>query len=226
MLLAIELILSGIQLIVSFAGYGESNVCAANTVLFKFIVAVSICIIVMSLAILFGPLNWIQRYSNCPGNIAWVFLFLGYGWSEAFSGKMIAIGVLSLLVCLLSLVSNITTLLKGTTTGIKKLIVVCWVLSLLIMVINEIIAIAAFFAGNEGSFNDVVAKKLLQVFLAVNILEFILWLFGLNTLKYENGDKIRDTLFNFGKEDDIPSRFNESVNEGPSNVNGIGSLVR
>jgi hypothetical protein len=36
--------------------------------------------------------------------------------------------------------------------------------------------------------------KLLQIFIFVNIVDFIFWLWGYLTLEYENGDKIRDEL--------------------------------
>jgi hypothetical protein len=39
--------------------------------------------------------------------------------------------------------------------------------------------------------------------MAVNIIEVILWIFGLLTLKNQEGDKIRDTLLIFGQKDEV-----------------------
>ena len=54
-------------------------------------------------------------------------------------------------------------------------------------------------AGNQGgSFADASARVLLEVFLGVNVIEFALWVFGLLTLQYENGDRVRDGLLGDG----------------------------
>jgi hypothetical protein len=34
-----------------------------------------------------------------------------------------------------------------------------------------------------------------MVFIAVNVFDFIFWIWGLRTLSHENGDRIRDALF-------------------------------
>lgn len=148
---------------------------------------------------LFLSFYWVQRYTNAPGNFTWVVMFLGFSWTLAFNSKMIAIGVLHLLICFLTILANGIAAAKGITTGVKKIIVGEWVLALLIMVITEIIAIATYFQNSDSTdFNDQIAKKLLQIFIAVNVLDLLFWLFGLLTLNYENGDKIRDALLTFG----------------------------
>lgn len=53
--------------------------------------------------------------------------------------------------------------------------------------------------SDYAEYNDKMAKKLLLIFVIVNIIEFLLWLFGLLTLQYENGDKIRDDMLAFGE---------------------------
>lgn len=47
-------------------------------------------------------------------------------------------------------------------------------------------------------YNDKLAKKLIIIFVILNVIEFLLWLFGLLTLQHENGDKIRDDILIFG----------------------------
>lgn len=209
------------MLVVSFAGYGGDNICANNKVLYKFVVVDIIFVVIMTLLILFASFYWIQRYSNSPGNLSWVVLFLGFSWTSAFSSQMITIGVISLVISLISLIANGIAAIKGITSTIKKLIIVCWALGLLLMITNEIIAIVAYFQNSDSSsYNDVMAKKLLQIFMAINMIELVLWVFGILTLKYENGDPIRDSLLNFGKNDS----FLEEPREFESNIKGFGTI--
>lgn len=202
--LTADLLLAGIVLVVSFAGFGQNNVCANNKVFFKFAVAEVIVIVIITLFILFSAFYWVQRFSNSPGNLAWIFMFFGFAWTEQFGSKMTAIGTLCLIVSLITFLANGIAAWKGITTGTKKIVVGFWTVDLLLMFVNEIVAIAVYFQNSDTtSYNDVAAKKLLQTFLAINIIEFLLWIFGLLTLKYENGDPIRDSLLNFGKNDEL-----------------------
>ena len=202
--LTADLLLAGIVLVVAFAGFGQSNVCANNKVFFKFAVAEVIVIVVLTLFILFSAFYWVQRFSNSPGNLAWIFLFFGFAWSEQFGPKMTALGALCLTVSLITLLANAVAAWKGITIGTKKIVVGCWTLDLLLMFVNEVVAIAVYFQNSDtSSYNDVAAKKILQTFLAINVIEFLLWIFGLLTLKYENGDPIRDSLLNFGRNDEL-----------------------
>jgi len=98
----------------------------------------------------------------------------------------VAIGFLSLVVTLLSITANGVAAVKGINSCVKKTIVIFWAISLLLMLTNEIIAIVAFFkGGSTADYSDMIDKKLLQIFMAVNIIEFVLWIFGLLTLKYQ-----------------------------------------
>lgn len=63
------------------------------------------------------------------------------------------------------------------------------------------------------------AKKLIIIFVIVNVIEFLLWLFGLLTLQHENGDKIRDDMLIFGNS----SRVEENP-WGDDDGKGIGTL--
>jgi hypothetical protein len=51
--------------------------------------------------------------------------------------------------------------------------------------------------SDHRDYTDLMAKKLLQIFVTVNVIEFALWLYGLLTLQHENGDMVRDSLLNF-----------------------------
>jgi hypothetical protein len=209
-----NLILSGIILVVAFAGYGQSNVCANSKLFYKFAVAEVIFIVVMTLLILFSSFYWIQRYSNSPGNLAWLALFLGFDWSKGLASSMTAIGLIGLSVSLITIFSNGIAAWKGITTTVKKVVVGCWTVCLLLILTNEIVAIVTYFSNSWISFNDVVAKKLLLTFLALNMVEFAFWIYGLMTLRYENGDPIRDSLLNFGKQDSFEEEEREVQPEG------------
>lgn len=134
--LALCIIVVGIILIVSFAGYGESNVCASNRIAFRFMVIDIIAVVIINLLILFASFYWIQRYSNSPGNIAWTFMFLPLTWNSPYSSQMIAIGVLSLIVTVITITVNAIAAFNGITTLIKKIIVISWSLCLIIMLVT------------------------------------------------------------------------------------------
>ncbi len=72
-------------------------------------------------------------------------MFLSYNWTSLFQVRMIVIGVIMLLISLTTFIANIISAIKGTTTGVKKIIVAQWILALILMIISEIIAIATYF---------------------------------------------------------------------------------
>ena len=72
-------------------------------------------------------------------------MFLSYNWTSLFQARMIVIGVIMLLISLTTFIANIISAIKGTTTGVKKIIVAQWILALILMIISEIIAIATYF---------------------------------------------------------------------------------
>lgn len=135
-LFAGSLILSGIILVVAFAGYGGSNVCANSKLFYRFAVVETIFIVVMTLLILFSNFYWIQRYSNSPGNLAWLFLFFGFDWKPQLTGNMTTIGVICLLISVITLIANGFAAWKGITETIKKLVVAFWTICLLLMFVN------------------------------------------------------------------------------------------
>lgn len=81
-------------------------------------------------------------------------------------------------------------------------------------------AIACYMQNSDyREYNDLMAKKLLLIFVILNVLEFLLWLFGLMTLQHENGDKIRDGMLSF--EDSPRLEDNRWSEDGGK---GIGTL--
>ncbi len=63
-------------------------------------------------------------------------------------------------------------------------------------------AVVTYLSNSEPSdYNSTYAVKLLLVFAVLNVLEIGFWLWGLLTMSYENGDKIRDSILDNNKED-------------------------
>ena len=78
------------------------------------------------------------------------------------------------------------------------------------MLICEIIAIGIYLGNSDLSgFEDIVAKKLLQTYLPVNVIDGLFWIYGLLTLAYANGDKIRDMLINENEREDLKEEQEE-----------------
>ena len=58
-------------------------------------------------------------------------------------------------------------------------------------------AVVLYFLNSDrdnSSYYDALARKVLLIFAPINFLDFLFWIWGLLTLTYENGDKIRDAL--------------------------------
>jgi hypothetical protein len=94
------------------------------------------------------PFNWIQRYSNSPGNLTWIFLFFSFGWSGNFKTPMILLGILTTLVSATSFIINLFAC-KGISTGVKKGIVVAWVFGLITMIVAEVLAVVTYLQSGK-----------------------------------------------------------------------------
>lgn len=132
--------------------------------------------------ILFLSFHWIQRYSNTPGNIVWIFLFFGFGWSNDYKVAMLIEGIIFLCVSGLSFGLNAFAC-SGITTKMKKYIVFSWIFALIFMIVGEVLGIVVYLQSNKNDiFIENLALKLLQIFICVNFLDFIFWLWGYYTL--------------------------------------------
>ena len=129
-------LMSCIALAVAFAGFGQANICASNKVTYKFMVIEIIAILVTGALVLFGSFFWMQRYSNSPGNVVWAFMFFGFAWNPAYNTEMTILGVLTALLSLITLLINILAAATGITSGIKRVIVLSWTVSMIIMLVN------------------------------------------------------------------------------------------
>ena len=139
------------MLVVSFVGVGQSNVCASNRVTYRFMLIYILVIIVINALILFGPFFWVQRYSNSPGNIVWIFMFFLFTWNPSYSTMMTVIGVIAILVSGITLAINLVAAVTGITSSIKKAVTFCWGIGMVLMLINEIIAVATYIQNSKYS---------------------------------------------------------------------------
>jgi hypothetical protein len=178
----IDLILAAIIVILGLIGMADTNSCANDRVLHKIVFIEGLITIFLAFMIICLPFNWVQRYSNSPGNLTWIFLFFSFGWSGNFKTPMIILGILTTLVSATSFIINLIAC-KGISTGVKKGIVIAWVFGLITMIVAEVLAVVTYIqSGKAENFIDIVAIKLLQTFICINVLDFLFWLWGYLTL--------------------------------------------
>lgn len=140
-------------------------------------------------------LAWGQRYTNAPGNVAWPILFLMYQWGSRFNIFMLIIGIGTAFVSVMTLLVHLFTFFKTSTSTIRAL-KIGWGIGLAILIALEILAIIIYVtAQGLTNFVDVHAKRTLGIFIIVNALDILFWLWGMKTLDYEKGDEVRDNLF-------------------------------
>lgn len=194
-LYALNIILAGVVMIVGFGGIGETNSCAGNKVVHRYVGFQALVMMAVSAMTLFGEFDWGLRYANAPGNFVWPFLFFGYAWTNAFKGSYITVGVFTLLISLATFIVNVLPLRGGLTSGKKKIIHFEWIGALILMAVCEIVVFATYLGGaNTTDFMDQIAKKLAQTYLPINIIDALFWIWGLLTLKYTSGDTVRDNI--------------------------------
>lgn len=85
----LNLIFAAIIVILGVVGLAEYNSCANNRILYKFAMIEGIIAVILAFMIIFLPFHWIQRYSNTPGNLVWIFLLFGFGWSSQYKVPML-----------------------------------------------------------------------------------------------------------------------------------------
>jgi len=96
------------------------------------------------LLILTFSFNWIQRYTNSPGNIVWLVYFFMSSWYDRQLYFMISLIILMFLVSFFTFLANCFAICK-VTTCIKKFIISSWIISFLLMIAAEVLAIFAYF---------------------------------------------------------------------------------
>ena len=190
-------------MVLGLGGIGEANGCANNKVLHRFAGFSSFITLLLTPMTLLGPFDWAIRYTNAPGNMVWPFLFFAFSWTSGFNGSMIVIGLFNLLLSLGVFIVNLLPIFTGVTTRAKKIIRWGWLGGLGAMALCEVIALIVYLANSESSqFNDMVAKKLLQTFLVINVIDGLFWLWGILTLRHSGGDSVREGIMEGNQENE------------------------
>ena len=105
------------------------------------------------------------------------------------------IGIVSAIISGLTLLIHLSTLIK-TSTSTRKILMGWWIFAIILLLGLEGLAIYMYItAGQVTEYRDVHAKRTLGVFIVVNALDILFWLWGMKTLDYEKGDQVRDNLF-------------------------------
>jgi len=116
--------------ILSFMNFDKSQNCAITSPIIKYYIIASGFTIIIVLISLCFPFYWVQRYTNSPGNLVWVFLFfLDWPWKSSQKYYIIALIVLSFTASFITLLGNLFAMCKGITVCVKKFIVFGWVIS-------------------------------------------------------------------------------------------------
>jgi len=131
----VNIILASIIVILGIVGMQEYNSCANNRVLHRFVMVEGLISVVLAFMIILLPFHWIQRYSNTPGNIAWIFLFFGFTWTDQYKLPMMILGIIFAAISGMSFFVNIIAC-KGITTRMKKLIVIEWIFATILMIVG------------------------------------------------------------------------------------------
>lgn len=149
----------------------------------------------MTFLILCCELGWSQRYSNSPGNLVWVILLIK-SWPGIYKLPLYIIGILYAFISFMALMINLMTC-NGLTSKNSKILKIWWIVAILLMIGAEVYAIIVYFvqAGQPQDLYENEAKKYLAVFILVNFIDILFWLFGLKTLSHEKGDQARDDIF-------------------------------
>ena len=192
----LDLLLIGGTITLSVVGYHQYRNCSSNYVIFSFSAIEALIAVVISLLIICCNLSWGQRYSNSPGNIVWAILFLHKVWPGNYYLPLLIIGIAYAAISLSSLFVNFMTC-NSLSSMTKKIVYGQWIFSILVMIAAEIYAAIFYFTQAKAptDFIEDQARKLLAVFIIVNIIDLLFWIWGMKTLAYENGDRVRDDLF-------------------------------
>ena len=109
--------------------------------------------------------------------------------------------LVNLAVSSCSWISNSIAAFKAMTSEVHNLISVLFWLSLVLMIANEVLGVIAYmliFFNN--SYLDFYNQARLQAFLIFNLVDLIFWFYGLQSLDFEKGDKVRDEIVKFWKD--------------------------
>lgn len=129
------------------------------------------------------PFYWVQRFTNSPGVIIWPVLLFTYAKTAYGTIKGI-MGVLAVITCLVTWLTNIFAFTNGVTTTIKKFLVVGFVIGLAFTAINSLLSLVGALSITGTTLDDKFSKLLLLSFMLTNSIDLAFWLLGLMSLQY------------------------------------------
>lgn len=89
------------------------------------------------------------------------------------------------------------------------------------MGICELIVFVTYLSSSDGTdFNDYIAKKLAQIYLPINFIDAIFWVFGKLTTKYDTGDTVRGNIMG-----EDPNVYDANDLDHQQNI-GIGTIKK
>ena len=190
----INIVMCLVIIIFSALNFHNSKTCPTKTFLYIYYFTNIPLYLILSAMIMFMPFFWVQRFTNSPGSAVWPFLFFLEAYHTKYTVVMMLIGLFALTANVLTWATNGLALLNGVSTLLKKIIWVCFIISLSFTILNEVMALFIVFLIPAADFKRALVKTLVETFLLINAVDIAFWCFGFMSLNYENGDVVRDGL--------------------------------
>ena len=134
---AIDILATLVVIGLSFTVGKNLDQCVTGYLLARWALFTSAVVLLLTLTILIANLFWMQRYTNSPGNIAWLFMiFVTIPW-ESYSAKnfFIIIGAVYAFISITTLLVHATSLCDGVTIQKRRLMKRWWIFYIVIMIL-------------------------------------------------------------------------------------------
>jgi hypothetical protein len=112
-----------------------------------------------------------------------------------FTAQIQVVAWITAFISVSTLVINIVSLITGITPTIKKAILISWISNLVFMVLCILLTLVSFLNNYflKKYASEILSNVSLKYILA-SIIDLGMWIWGLLTLTYENGDLIRNVI--------------------------------
>lgn len=148
-------------IIFSIINYHQSAKCPTKSILYIYYYTNIPLYLALSVMILLMPFFWVQRFTNSPGSAVWPFLFFLEAYHTRYTVLMMLIGLFALTSNALTWVVNGLALLNGVSTTLKKIIWVCFIISLSAAIVNEVMALFVVFLVPATDFKHILVKSMI-----------------------------------------------------------------
>lgn len=159
-LFGINVVCSLVIVIFSAINYHQSHLCPTKSMLYIYYLTNIPIYLILTAMIFLMPFFWVQRFTNSPGSAAWPFLFMLEAYHTRYTVLMMLIGFFALVTNVLTWTVNGLALMNGVSTTLKKIIWVCFIISLSFTIINEVMALFIVFAVPASDFKHVLVKSM------------------------------------------------------------------